>query len=261
MDTKIFIMSHKNYDFPSIPGYYTVLLGAYKNNISTNFDYYDNIGDNISDKNPNFCELTGIYWVWKNVDAHYVGICHYRRYFSLARFSNNSKYFLSIDKAEQILSTKDIILPKGYYCEKKMLQCIDRAPNLNDMKEVEKAIKLIYPDYLDSYNKFMMQNEMFLYNMLVIRKELYNNYCKWLFDILFYIEKNYDISHEDAYRSRLFGFLSERLLYVWIDKNISKNKIFEMRVVNTEISPIKALLSETKNQYRRWKYNKKYKNI
>ena len=73
----------------------------------------DNSGDNISNKNPYFCELTGLYWAWKNLDADYIGLAHYRRHFCLKRKSkNNFENVLSCSELSKLLKDYDVILPK-----------------------------------------------------------------------------------------------------------------------------------------------------
>lgn len=77
---KILIAAHKQYWMPNDPVYLPLHVGAEgKQDLGYT---QDNTGDNISAKNPNFCELTGLYWAWKNLDADYVGLVHYRRYFT-----------------------------------------------------------------------------------------------------------------------------------------------------------------------------------
>ena len=78
---EIFVVSHKDL-FLSIPENYKVIgVGEYGVNNKERI-LSDCIGDNISKKNPNYCELTAIYWLWKNYDLpNYVGVCHYRRFF------------------------------------------------------------------------------------------------------------------------------------------------------------------------------------
>ena len=80
MNIKILVAAHKKYRMPEDKIYFPVQVGSYgKENIGF---ARDDEGDNISQKNPYFCELTGLYWIWKNVDADYYGLVHYRRYFS-----------------------------------------------------------------------------------------------------------------------------------------------------------------------------------
>ncbi len=76
---KIIIATHKKYRMPDDEMYVPVQVGAEgKDDLGYT---RDNTGDNISSLNPQFCELTGLYWAWKNLDADYVGLAHYRRHF------------------------------------------------------------------------------------------------------------------------------------------------------------------------------------
>lgn len=91
---KIYVILHKYFNTNKYPeGYQNLLVGSYnKEHIYNNY-YYDDVGDNISRKNPNYCELTGLYSIWRNSSEDIVGIVHYRRFFTTNRFSSSSKYF------------------------------------------------------------------------------------------------------------------------------------------------------------------------
>ena len=87
MDIKIIVAAHKKYWMPDDDMYLPLHVGAEgktdENGQPLDLGYTkDNTGDNISSKNANYCELTGMYWAWKNLDADYIGLAHYRRHFS-----------------------------------------------------------------------------------------------------------------------------------------------------------------------------------
>ena len=80
---KIIVATHKKYEMPKDDIYIPLHVGAEgKEDIGF---IKDNTGDNISEKNPYFCELTGLYWAWKNLNADYIGLVHYRRHFCLKK--------------------------------------------------------------------------------------------------------------------------------------------------------------------------------
>lgn len=79
--SKVFVITHKECEIPKVEGQYILLVGAENKSEAIKCDFRDNTGENISEKNKNYCELTGVYWIWKNVDADIIGLCHYRRFF------------------------------------------------------------------------------------------------------------------------------------------------------------------------------------
>lgn len=233
MRTQIYIVTHKKNSFYKPNGNYSLFVGSSgKDGIGE--DFRDDMGKNISEKNPNYCELTGLYWIWKNSNAEIVGLCHYRRYLSLSKISNNPKFFLDGKMAEKILETHDVILPQQIVFEKSVRNKINYAPNINDMKELRMAIKKTYPEYLEDYEWYMNQNKTYWYNIMVCRKEILNEYCEWLFKVLNMFDQIHDMSIEEGYRLRLQGMLSERLLNIWIHHNIKETKIKELRWIQTD---------------------------
>ena len=248
MSSKIFVVTHKQAKMPGIEGYNSILVGAKKNRSDYQFDYYDDIGDNISEKNKSYCELTGMYWVWKNIDVSIVGLCHYRRYFIRRGFALNERNLPTMSYIESLFENIDVVLPKPRILSKNVLLSVNYAPNINDMVEIRQAIEELYPDYMDDYKSYLGQNKTFLYNMFIMKKILFNRYCEWIYSILDYIEKNHDIDKEtDDYRKRLFGFLSERLIYVWVVHNVPMKKVYEMRVINSEEKSVDGIRHEIRN--------------
>lgn len=190
-----------------------VLIAVGNNNIP-NADYADNTGENIAEKNGTFCELTALYWIWKNFNAEYIGFEHYRRFFCQKSLFKAS--VLSKEKILKIIDKYDIILPKQLKAEPNVYEYYAKEHYKEDLDICIEIIKRDYPDYCEDLTAVMKSDRMNLFNMFVMPKNLMDEYCEWLFDILFKAEKQIDISGRDAYQSRVFGFLSERLFNVWL---------------------------------------------
>lgn len=228
MDIKILVATHKKYWMPDDDVYMPLHVGREG---KQDLGYIgDNTGDNISFKNANYCELTGLYWAWKNLDCEYIGLCHYRRYFG--RLGRWGKYIRS--EKERILSRKeyeillkdcDIILPKKYaFDDSTVGKQYGEAHNWKDMLEVRNIISEMCPEYLGSFDDVMNSNAGHFLNMFVTKKVIFSKYCEWLFSILSELEKRIDIGSYDSYQSRIYGFLSERLFNVWLKKADLKQK-------------------------------------
>lgn len=224
----IYIITHKKFDMPNIEGYKSLLVGAYKGHIFG--DLYDDIGNNISTKNANFCELTGLYWIWKNTSDEYAGLVHYRRYFSK---SFNKKIISEKDLLFK-LDQYDVIVPERVYLKQSLSEQFMNSFTETELHLIEDGIKKCFPEYLPTYRNVMHGHMIYFCNMLVCKKELLDEYCDWLFTILFEIEKNVDMSNYNPYQKRLFGFISERLLTLWIVHN--NLKVCEIGIINTEVN-------------------------
>ena len=236
---KIIIATHKKYKMPEDKIYLPIQVGAEGKD---ELGYQkDNEGENISLKNPYYCELTGLYWAWKNLNADYIGLSHYRRHFfglkkTPKKEEEKFKALLTKEQANDILERVDIILPKErkYYIEN-LYAHYEHTLYGEHLEETEKIIKEKYPEYLAEFNKLHKRTSAHMFNMFIMKKDLLNQYCEWLFDILFELEKRIDVTKYDSFHARFFGRVSELLLDVWINTNNYKYeevKVIDMQNVN-----------------------------
>jgi len=237
---KVIVAAHKKYQMPENEMYIPVQVGAEGKEKIEGYTQ-DNTGDNISSKNPYFCELTGLYWAWKNLDADYKGLVHYRRYFTKAKRipkKEDEKFNIVLTKkeAEEILEKTDVILPKkrNYYIED-LYSHYKHTMYIEPLDETRKIIEEKYPEYLEEFDKLHKRTSAHVFNMFIMKKEILDEYCTWLFGILFELEKRIDASKYDSFHARFYGRVSERLLDVWINKNQIKYeevKVMDMQKIN-----------------------------
>lgn len=225
----IYIITHKEYkNNLNYPEYHDLLVGAYKGHVFG--EYYDDLGDNISDKNKAYCELTGEYWLWKNCCDDYIGIVHYRRYFSHDFFG---KEYIRESEIKKILNSYDIILPFRQKFDCNMIkQYCEETGFEKDIRLVKNILEEEYPEYIADFDDYFYGNSSYFFNMMICSKVIFDNYCEWLFKILFQLENLVDLSGYNDYQKRIYGFLGERLLNVWVVHN--NLKVLEMGVISTE---------------------------
>jgi hypothetical protein len=223
MDAKIIVATHKAYQMPSDSIYVPIQVGAEGKEA---LGYLrDNEGDNISLKNKHYCELTGLYWAWKHLDADYLGLVHYRRHFAIKKQRDKWNSILTSNQLENLCSEYDVVLPKprNYFIETNYSQYA-HAHHAADLDITREIIAEKYPDYIPAYDAYMKRTIGHRFNMFVMKRNLFKSYCDWMFSILFELESKLDISSYNAYDARVFGFVSERLLDVWIETNKVKYK-------------------------------------
>ena len=218
-DLTIFVATHKPYWMPSDSVYAPLYVGAAMRPDSVPDGYMrDDSGENISDKNASFCELTGLYWAWKNLDAPYLGLAHYRRYFACAHFGDRKERIATGEQLMAALGNTSVILPnkRNYYIETNYSQYV-HAHNEADLAHTRAIISERAPEYLAAYDESMGRRTGHRFNMFIMRRDLLDEYCSWLFDILFELEQRLDTSSYSDNDKRVFGFVSERLLDPWIE--------------------------------------------
>ena len=227
---KILICCHKACDLPKDCTYLPIQVGAALSEQSLGMQRDDSnsneICDNISKKNKNYCELTAIYWAWKNLsnifpDIKFVGISHYRRFF-----------YIPDKKLERFLKTGGVIIPKFKLYPYSVENAYRIEHESFDIDVLKTVIIELYPDYQDALLKVFRGNKTTVCNMFIASKTFFDSYCEWLFSILFEVEKRVHIDYYNDYQKRIFGFMSERLLYVYLLKNCIKVKETDIKTVD-----------------------------
>ena len=234
MQIKLLVAAHKPFWMPEDGVYLPVHVGAAGKAAIDPRWARDDAGENISDKNATYCELTGLYWAWKNLDADVYGLLHYRRYLGRGAFwKKKTDRLLKRRDIEKLLSKHDLILPKKrrYWIETRESQ-YNHAHHAADLRCVEAVLAEKCPEYLPAWRWMLGTRSGHICNMFVMPRAAFDAYCAWLFGILFEVERRLDISDYSANDRRVFGFLSERLLDVWVKKN--GLRYAEAQVINLE---------------------------
>ena len=233
LDVKIIVATHKKYWMPDDEVYLPIHVGC-AGKVELGYQG-DNTGDNISIKNANYCELTGLYWAWKNLEDDYIGLCHYRRYFVRTRWRKAQNAILRKRDFEDILARVPVIVPKKrrYFIETNRSH-YNHAHYAKDLDTVETVISELCPQYLPSFKRVMERTWAHMFNMFVMRRDLLDGYCRWLFHILSEVERRTDISHYDPVEARIYGYLSELLLDIWLETNSVPYKEVQVRFMERQ---------------------------
>lgn len=223
----------------------------------------DSEGENISVKNRSYCELTGMYWAWKNLkNVDVVGLCHYRRYFDFhgqcdpvlpdTCFSTEqfNQLDLSIPQSvfEKIQNGEAYVAkPRFYYDSLYNDYC--RAHVSDDIRILENHIMVCQPESIKrAWFEYMHRNcQLRHYNMFIMTWQDFDAYCSWLFPLLAEIEQQIDISHYSPLQVRVFGYMAERLMNVWMLAN--RFRLHEKKVIWFNDNPARASRNHLKYHF------------
>lgn len=213
MASRIYVLTHKKF-IPPVDQMYVPLQVGKAGKEDLGF-LGDDTGESISKLNPFYSELTGLYWVWKNCkDVDYAGVCHYRRY-----LINEKNKLFTESEIEGILAEYDFMTTK----ELELNFSYSYGFGVNHKPEyltlTETVIGELYPEYLPDYQKLVQECHTYFGNIMITSKEKLDQYCQWLFAIFSEVKKRTRIEEEDEYHRRIFGFISEFLLYVYLKHN------------------------------------------
>ncbi len=219
------VATHKPYRMPTDPVYLPLHVGAALHPDVCQDMQGDDEGDSISEKNPYYCELTGLYWLWKNCGSKYKGIVHYRRHLGSPAFMRRHagdpfQRLVTAEELEPLLEKSGIVVAKrrNYYIETVYDHYAHtfEAAQFDACREVLADIK---PDYVEAWDDLMLSKGAHIFNMFVMREDLFDAYCAFMFEVLEELERRHDPLQYDAFGARYLGRVSERLLDPWLQMN------------------------------------------
>lgn len=205
----------------------------------------DNTGENISCKNRFYNETTVLYWIWKNCKSSVAGLMHYRRLFDFSGLVNNSKpktvldsFNISSDVIKNILSEYDIILPnKLNFGTETVYSQYARYHHIEDLELALNIVKEKYPQMAFYADNLKEINCGYFFNMLIAKKDVFDKYAEYLFDVLFELSKRLPPREErNLYQQRIEAFIAERISTVYFNYMIAECglKVKEVPVVHIE---------------------------
>nr|WP_249196288.1 DUF4422 domain-containing protein [Gluconobacter kondonii] len=237
----------------------------------------DDTGDNISKKNREYCELTALYWAWKNdKDAAWIGFMHYRRFLDFACTGLQTDSFGCISlknmtpltlqqmglNAEIVRKTIEdtpsacAILPEKWSVRNVNVSSLyQHYANSDyhfarDLDLTRSVISDLYPDDLPVFDVVMAGDEGYFTNVFVFRRDLFDTYCGWLFSILSEVEARADLTNYSAQARRIYGYLGERLFNVFMSSSraptqgvIKRTRCFfeKTKMENNDVMPSQNL--------------------
>ena len=222
----VIIATHKKYNMPTDPMYLPVHVGAIGKETIDGYQR-DDEGENISYLNSIFCELTGIYWAWKNVSSDYIGLVHYRRHFSYHPYSKDRKRaVLKETEIDSDLGKIKVFVPnKRRYWIETLYSHYAHTHHIFQLDETRKIIEEQCPEYIDSFDKAVNRRWGYMFNMMIMERELFDVYCSWLFPILFELKNRLGEYELTPFHSRYYGRISEIIFNVWLTEQEKTGKI------------------------------------
>jgi len=246
-DIRLFVSCHKPAYVPEHRLLYPVHAGAALSDIVVPSFHRDDAGDNISTLNRRYCELTVQYWAWKNVSADYYGFFHYRRYLYpdpkarlpycvRRRPSAEVMERLRLDDLRELIPEYDLIITIPEDMHVTVRDHYTNAPfhHGEDLRLTEEIIKEKFPEFAPAMEQYLSGTKQHFMNIAIMRRDVLQDYCEWLFTILGEFDKRADMTNYNEQEMRVDGYLGERLLGIYYTHRKSILKTLELPRVHFE---------------------------
>lgn len=239
---KILVCCHRSYPVPEYPFLLPIQVGSVLSDKRFPGFLYDDSGENISYKNPRYCELTAQYWAWKNMKASHVGFFHYRRYlcpgshpggvYCIRRAPPTSRVLdrLGYENFPRIIEQYDMILPRGEDMHMSVREHYANAPwhHARDMELIQNILRERYPQMEQAMEQYLSGTICYFGNIYIMSWDTFCNYSAWLFPALAEFDQRADLSGYSAQERRVDGYLAERMLGIYYTYYKSTLKTLEL---------------------------------
>ena len=239
---KIFVVAHKSFGMPEgeelVPIHVGRAVSRLKDEMAGMIG--DDTGENISEKNPSYCEMTAHYWIWKNVkDSDYVGVCHYRRYFGAD---------ITEKTVPEVMDNADVLMVEPSWHLDSVYAYFAKFMGAENMTILWLVMKRICPEYVETLEKICDSVKFHPFNMLLCRKSLFDEYAEWMFSILGECEK---IVKPSPYTNgrRSLAYMAELLTGVYfIHRQLRIKTVPYYRIEGSQ----KVLVTLSDGEKRKW---------
>lgn len=174
----IYVVAHKPFEILGSKVLVPIHVGRADSHFKTEMADIigDDTGENISEKNPQYCEMTAHFWIWKNVKGtEFVGVCHYRRYFGVD---------ITEDTVEGLMAGYDVMMVEPSWYMDSVYSYFAKFMGAENMTILWMVMKKICPEYVETLEKVCDGIKFYPFNMLLCRKSLFDEYAEWIFSVL-----------------------------------------------------------------------------
>ena len=240
-DIKLFVACHQPLEVPNDPLLVPIQVGTVLADKRFEGFLHDDLGENISDRNRSYCELTAQYWAWKNIEAEYYGFFHYRRYlypetaakrpYRIEKAAGREALRkLGYDGFASLIGKYDLVAPIGEDMHISVREHYAAAPYHHrcDLELAEQILKELHPGMKDAAERYLSGSVCYFGNIYIMKRNVFHDYCGWLFPILEEYDRRADKNGYSAQELRVDGYLAERLFGIWLTAKRKDLKIMEL---------------------------------
>lgn len=240
-EIKIFAACHRAFQVPERPWLFPLHVGAALAETAIPGFLRDDGGENISALNRRYCELTGQYWAWKNVEAGHYGFFHYRRYLYPDTQAKRPYIIrtlperetlaqLDFDRLPALAAQYDLTAPMGENMHISVREHYASAPfhHAKDLLLAEQIVREMYPAYVPAMERYLGGTVCCFGNIFIMSQPVFDDYCRWLFSILAEFDRRADMTGYGPQELRVDGYLAERLFGVYRTHRSGELRVLEL---------------------------------